>query len=266
LSLDCKYARRRNAAGQTGPAILFSCLVVAVICGAVRADARRFGYSYEATTQAPGEVEYEQWVTWKTGKDSDSSFHRIDFRHELEFGLTDDLQLGLYLSDWRYERGDSVDDGAEWRNVGVELIHGLTDPVVDPLGLALYGEIKIGDELLALEGKLIAQMEVGKWVLVWNGTIEAEWEGPHLAEDKGELEQTLGASYQLDPSLLVGFELLHEVEYEDWSRWSDHALYAGPNFSYRSRRWWITVTPLLQVTDIDSEPDLQVRMLFGFDF
>ena len=76
----------------------------------------------------------------------------------------------------------------------------------------------------------------------------------------------LGASYQFTPRLFAGFEALHEVEYEDWSQWSDHAVYFGPNFSYRAKRWWVTITPLLQVTDLDDEPDIQTRLIFGFDF
>ncbi|MHC5027228.1 MAG: DUF6662 family protein [Planctomycetota bacterium] len=241
-----------------------ACLAAAAVQPA-DANERRFTYSYESTTHPVGAVEYEQWVTWKTNKDGDASFHRFDFRHELEFGLNDTTQLGLYLSDWRYERGDSVDNGATWRNVGVEVIHALTDPVTDALGTALYGEIKFGDELFELEGKLIVQKNVGKWVLAWNGTMAAEWEGSDYDEDKGEFKNTLGASYQVTPSFLVGAELLHEVEYEDWSDWGPHALYLGPNAAFRTEAWWITLTPLFETTNTD-EPDFQLRAIVGFDF
>ncbi len=230
------------------------------------AGERRFTFVYEATTLPAGSVEYEQWITWKTDKDVDPDFDRIDLRHELEFGLTDRLQVALYLSDWRYQDGDSVGNGAEWRDAAVEVIYNLTDPVTEPVGLALYGEMKLGDELVEIEGKLIAQKDIGKWVLAWNGTIEAEWEGPSLDEDKGKFEQTLGGSYQFSPKLLGGFELLHEIEYEDWSDWGDHVLYLGPNFSYRTGQWWTTITALTQVTDVDAEPDFQLRLIFGFDF
>lgn len=230
------------------------------------AGERRFTYVYEASPNPPGLMEYEQWITWKTHKDDDPDFDRFDFRHELEFGLTDDLQVGLYLSDWRIQDGQSVDDGAEWRNVAIELLYGLTDPVTSPLGSALYGEIKLGDELLVLEAKLILQKNIGQWVFAWNGTLEAEWEGERFNEDVGVFKQTLGGSYQFSPSLLAGFEALHEIEYDDWSNWGDHAVYLGPNVSYRTADWWVTVTPLAQVTDVNSEPDFQVRMILGFEF
>lgn len=236
------------------------------IVGAARADERRFTFVYEATTIPAGALEYEQWVTWATDKDSDPHFDRFDIRHEIEIGLTNRLQMGLYLSDWRLQRGDSVDDGAKWRNVAVELKYNLTDPTADVLGSALYGEIKIGDELFELEGKIILQKNIGQWVVAWNGTIEAEWEGEDFGEDNGKFEQSLGASYQIMPSLTAGAEILHEIEYHDWSDWGDHAVYVGPNVSYRTADWWITATPLFQVSDVSSEPDFQVRVLFGFDF
>lgn len=231
------------------------------------ASDRLFTFTYEATTQPKGAVEYEQWVTWKTDKDVDSTFDRIDFRHELEFGITDNFQLGIYLSDWRYEGGRSVDnDGASWRNVAVEGILNFTSPTTDLLGLALYGEVKLGDELLVLEGKILLQKNIGPFVLAYNGIIEAEWEGEHFEEDIGEFGNTLGVSYQISPAWSVGAELVHEIEYEDWSQWGDHVVYAGPNIAFRGNGWWVTVTPLFQVTDVENEANFQTRLLFGIEF
>ncbi|MCH8822033.1 MAG: hypothetical protein IH984_00870 [Planctomycetes bacterium] len=246
------------------------CIVVFVLLlvGATTANAgeRRFTFTYEAATHAPGDVEYEQWITWKTDKDTDSAFDRIDVRHELEFGITDDFQLALYLSDWRYQRGSSVGDGTEWRDVAIELMYNISDPATESIGFTLYGELKIGDELLELEGKIIAQKNFGKWVFAYNATIEAEWEGSNYSEDKGEFQQTLGGSYQFSPKIFAGFELLHEIEYDDWDTWGDHLLYAGPNASYRADQWWVTVTPLFQLTDSESEANFQLRLIFGIDF
>lgn len=256
------FRRHRRARRFAMAAIGVGLFMVSV----AQAGERRFTYIYEALTLPKGSVEYEQWVTWKTHKSSDKDFNRFDFRHEFEFGITDSLQLSLYVADWRYQSGSSVQDGAEFRDVAVEVIYNVLDPTTEPLGLSLYGETRIGPELLELEGKLILQANLGKWVFAWNGTIEAEWEGSNFSEDKGVFEQTLGGSYQFTPTLLAGFELLHEVEYEDWSRFGDHAVYGGPNLSYRARGWWITVTPLVQFTDVDSEPDFQLRLIFGIDF
>lgn len=234
---------------------------------ASQAGDRRFTYSYEVTTAPPGEVEYEQYITWKRDKDTDPDFDRIDFRHEIEFGVTDNLQLGIYLADWRYQDGKSVgDDGADFRNFAVEAILNLTSPVEDLLGVALYGEVKLGDELAVLEGKLLLQKNVGPFMFAYNGTIEAEWEHEDFADDKGEFANTLGFSYEITPAMSVGLELLHEIEYDGWSQWGDHVLYFGPNASYRGKGWFVTITPLWQFTDVDSEANFQVRMIFGIHF
>lgn len=233
---------------------------------ALHAGERRFTYVYEATTLQKGEWEFEQWVTWKTAKETNRDFDRFDIRHEVEFGVTDNFQLGFYLSDWRYEETRSEGKhGGDWRNVAVEAIWNLTDPTTDPVGLALYGEVKIGDELLELEGKLIAQKNFGKLTLAYNAIIEAEWEGSHYDEDNGKLEQTAGLSYQFSPRFLAGFELLHEMEMPDWRGVrGKSSLYLGPNFSYRTLKWWATLTPLFQISDVENEPDFQMRLIVGF--
>ena len=256
--------------GQNRMGLVWVGVIVALTGAAAKpswAGERRFTFSYEATTSPKGLWEYEQWVTWQASKGSDAKFDRLDFRHEFEVGLTDQLQLGIYVADWRYQDGRSVEnDRVEYRDTAFELIYNLTNPVSDPVGLALYGEVKIGDELFELEGKFIVQKDLGPWTLVYNATLEAEWEGDHYEEDKGAFVQTFGVSYQVRPQFLIGGELLHEVEFDDWEEAEDHLVYIGPNASYRASKWWVTVTPLFQVTDEDSAADFVTRLLLGFEF
>jgi len=232
----------------------------------LRADERDFVFVYDTSLLPPGATEYEQWATWSSEKDSDRSFDRFDFRHELEFGVTERVQLALYLSDWRIQDGNSVEDGADWRDIAVEGIYQLTDPLLESIGSALYGEILVGDEVLGLEGKLILQKVLPPWNLAYNLAIEAEWEGEHYEEDEGEFEQSLGASYEISPRWSVGAELLHIIESEDWEGRKPDLLYAGPNAACRGDGWWLTLAPLLQLTDRDEEANLQVRLIFGIDF
>lgn len=233
-----------------------------------KAGTRAFTYVYETTTQPKGAAEYEQWITWKTDKDSDPDYDRIEFRHELEFGVTDKLQLGLYLSDWSYTDGASVgNDGTQWNNVAVEAIYNLTNPTTDFLGSALYGELKVGDEKLALETKLLLQKKIDNINFAYNFIFEAEWEGQDYNEEKGVFGQTFGVSYEIDPSLAVGFELQHEMEYADFNSLGDSVVHIGPNLSYRSKsNWWFTATSLFLVTDQAGEPNIMTRLLVGFNF
>ena len=229
------------------------------------ASERKFTYVYEVTTLEEGKVEYEQWATLKSDKESDSGFTRIDFRHEIEWGITDKLQAAIYY-DWRYEDSKKRNDYSYMRDVALELIYNLSNPTTDTIGSAIYGEVAWGDDKFKLEGKLLLQKNIGKWIIGWNGIVEAEWEGTDYSETKGEFEQTLGASYQVNPKLSVGVELLHAVEYARWADWKEASVYIGPNVSYSQGKWWATITPMFQVTDNAGDADLQVRLLVGYNF
>jgi hypothetical protein len=237
--------------------------------GALHAGARRFVYSYEATTSSPGEVEFETWVTWKRSDNSAARKDVFDFRHEFEFGVTDRLQLAVYVADWRYQTALGDEDGFSYQHSAVEAIYNLTSPVRDLLGSAVYGEIKVGDKNAELEGKLILQKNLGPLVLVYNVTLEAEWEGDSLRrldERSGEFQQSAGISYELSPRFSVGVELLHEVGFPDWSTAEDSKVFIGPNASVRLGRVFATVAPLFQVTDHRDEPDVQTRLIVGIEF
>ncbi|GAB4196481.1 MAG: hypothetical protein Kow00105_10620 [Phycisphaeraceae bacterium] len=256
------YTTQRTA--LTSVLALAACGVLAFDA---QADNRKFTYTYETTTMPKGQREHEHWVTWKTDKNNDHDFDQLDFRHEIEWGVTDNFQLAIYVSDWTYKDGASVsNNGTDWKNAAVEAIYALTDPTADDFGSALYGEVKLGDEKFVLEGKILLQKNVGPWIFAYNGTVEAEWEGEDYDEDKGEFANTLGVSYQISPKLSAGVELVHEVEYDDWKDWGDDVLYAGPVVSSASDNWWFAITQLFQVTDLAGEPDFQTRMIVGFDF
>lgn len=223
---------------------------------------RHFTYLYEAPTSAPGSIELENWLTWRRTNDPERA-DQLDFRHEIEFGVTDKFQVSVYLADWFY-KNDNERSGFTYADSAIEVIYNLTNPVVDPVGLSIYGEIRAGDRLVELESKLIAQKNFGPLILAYNATLEAVWEGSDLAEREGEFSQALGASYELSPRLSVGVELLHEFVFPEWR--DDEKLrnlFVGPNISYRRGNWFVTVTALAQATDTPDEADFQVRTIFG---
>lgn len=238
----------------------------------VFASERRFTYVYEATTAAKGEVELETWVTWKTLQVDDQRGNRFDFRHEIEYGITDRLQLGIYVADWKVlDKVAGGEDGTQaiYEDSAVEVIYNLTNPVTDIIGSAVYGEVKLGDQKFELESKLILQKNFGPIVVAYNATLEAEWEGERFGyfnERKGKFEQSLGASYQLTPNFLFGGEFLHEIEFDEWQDVGDSIVYVGPNASFRFGHFFVTTTAMIQATAFVEEPDFQLRSIFGFHF
>lgn len=247
------------------PVIAAGLLVAGLTSTPASASERRFSYSYETTGMPKGMWEYEQWLTWKHYDNKES----FDLRHELEYGITDTLTLDIYLADWRYENEDGKDGKADYKRSGFALRQQMTDPNKSFLGSALYGEVLVGDQQVVLEGKLLLQKNIGPLVLVYNAILEAEWEGDSLGnldESVGVWENTFGASYQINPSFLMGVEAVHEIEFAEWQDAGDHVLYAGPNFSFRKGNFFATVAALFQVTDIDGEPESQIRMIAGITF
>jgi hypothetical protein len=150
--------------------------------------------------------------------------------------------------------------------VALEMIYQLTDPDKDAFGSALYGEVKWGDEIFALESKLLLQKNIGDFILVWNGSIEAEWEGKDYDEDKGEVGQTAGISYRLCDRVSLGVEAVHELEIANWQTREDPVVYAGPTLSVQALGGYFTLSPLMQVTDVDGEADYQTRLIAAFQF
>ncbi|MEY2542317.1 MAG: hypothetical protein QOI22_1919 [Verrucomicrobiota bacterium] len=226
------------------------------------AGVRHFTFLYETPTSARGTFELENWVTWKRTTDPGRA-DQLDFRHEIEYGVTDKLQASLYLADWSHE-SNNARSGTAYSDSALELIYNLTNPVVDLVGLSIYGELRVGDRLIELESKLIAQKNFGPWILAYNATLEAVWEGSGLAEREGEITQALGASYEILPALSVGVELMHEIVLPDWrDEETIRNLFVGPNVSYRSGHWFATVSALAQATQTTDEPDFQVRTIFG---
>ena len=232
-----------------------------------QAGQRRYVYSYETLTAPKGSIEFEQWVTWRHrdvpgGDDRD----RYEFRHEIEFGLTDRLQLGLYLADWQYDEDDSEGHDFRYQASGAEVIYNLTNPNTDFLGSALYAELLIGEDLIKAEAKLLLEKRFGPFDIVYNATLEAEWEGDDYHDETGEFIQTFGVSYDLSKSFSVGLEGRHVIEMSDWENTEPAVFYFGPNVSYRHDRFFATLGWLWQTTHLEGEPDFRPRLICGFDF
>ncbi len=232
------------------------------------AGARHFTFLYEAPTSAPGSIESENTITWARTNDGATRLDEVGFREELEIGITDHFQIGLYPLDWSYRDANHADeDGVSYDGGAVELIYNFSNPVIDPAGISIYEEISAGRQHFESESKLIAQKNFGPLILDYNLTMEAEWNGRHLEESNGELQQALGASYQLSPCVSVGIELLHEFVFPEWrDEQRTRNIFLGPNIALRHGRCFATITALAQATSTADEPDLQLRTIFGFGF
>ena len=242
-------------------------LLIASIASIASADAKPFTFTYDTYPMGKGNWEYEQWATWQ--QEGDEDVYR--FRNEIEFGILDNFDLAFYLPNWRYESTEAR-DGIYFESIGVETIVYFLNPVTDAFGLGWYNEISVGEDELEFETKLLVQKDIGNWILAYNLVLETELEGvfDETAENEveGVIEHVAGVSYAFGRGdIRAGGEVLVESIYEDWESYEDTLVYAGPVFSYwGAEHWWVTVTPMFQLTDSDDEPDFQVRMIAGLSF
>ena len=224
------------------------------------ANERHFAFTYETTTSPAGSIEGEQTTFWESGR----GFDTFTFKQELEFGITDRFQLSFYLFNFEHAREDGVSSN-QWAGSGIEGIYQLSDPNKSFLGSALYFETILNDRDLELEGKILLQKNFGPLILAYNGVIEAHWEDGYQNR-VGVLEQTLGLSYQVQPSFSVGLEAKQEVAYENWQDSQGNAVFVGPNLCYRKGQFFFAATCLFRVSNVVGEPDIELGTVLGFHF
>ncbi|WP_230677086.1 glutathione S-transferase C-terminal domain-containing protein [Ralstonia solanacearum] len=180
------------------------------------AEESQFAYVYTTDLLPKGAKEIEQWMTWRHQKIG-GYYDQVEGRTEVEYGLTDRLQVALYGNyAWAraYHNGPygattppeqfadkDVDPDARWsdkRFVGVsaEAIYRVLSPYTDGVGLAFYVEPTIGPQFKELETKV-------------NHLINAQLaRGPYLLGDRFTAADVLwGAALHW----MVGFKLVPET-------------------------------------------------------
>src|SRR5438045_3519984 len=92
---------KTNLKPRTILAGVLSCLTLSAL--SLYADERRFTYTYEPEVMPQGGMEFEQWVTLRTQRTSGAevkqgNFNRWELREELEYAVTDNYSVSLYLN------------------------------------------------------------------------------------------------------------------------------------------------------------------------
>jgi len=234
------------------------------------ADPRPFTLTYDAYPIGKGAAEYEQWITFNCRKRSEHGFKQFEFLHELEYGIADDLDIGLYFLRWNYD--DSRDQsGTHYDGGAVEFIYTIANPAKERWGLALYNEIAVAEDELEFEQKVLVQKDVGKWIFAYNLILETEIEGVFNSKKENEVEGVIGHALGITKAVarewFVGGELLVQSKFSDWSSYENTTTYLGPTISYQGgNHWWVTITPAYQITGEDEEPDWKTRLIAGWEF
>jgi hypothetical protein len=225
-------------------------------------------FTYQSETLPAGSAEVEQFVDFVPVRASSSSsgdevwYLGTQFTTEFEYGLTDRLELGLYVT-FVPQVGESFvqvpqlpsGNGAKQR-----LRYRLADPGAWPVDVALYGEVAENEREIELEFKLILQRRFGPVRVITN--LWAEHEFYFDGKREWVLNPTLGATAELSPRYHVGVEGWMRSEYlvENAGgaplpatrafNLGPH-VYVGPTFLANFGRLWWTTGAYARVTDTE---------------
>jgi len=210
-------------------------LALLLSAGTAAANPKALPFTYGVQTNPKGQGELETYVDLVPLKARDAetgqtvSYLSPQFQMEFERGLTDRLELGIYVT-FAPHMGESLTSYPETMTGNgskQRLRWRLADEGDWPIDVALYGEVTENEREIELEGKVILQKRLGNVLLLSNLWVEHEFG----FEGKREwvFNPTLGVQYQATPSIFPGVEAWMRAEYEPGSAGEVRDFNAGPH-------------------------------------
>lgn len=175
------------------------------------ATPRPLPFTYPAQTLPDGALELEQYVDLvpvrvaregAASTESVTSFRSV-LQTELEYGLTDHLELGLYLA-FR-QNASATSPYLQFQGLKQRLRYALAEPGAWPVDIGVYGEIAEFHDELEFEQKLLLSKRFGQIGVAANLWVEQEYYF-QLDEWKFIYNPTVGAWYEFSPFFSLGAE------------------------------------------------------------
>lgn len=256
-----------------------------IACCSAQAQDRFFAHTYTSNVLPKGNLDVELWHTSRLGHQKGVFFHAMDQRAEFEIGLGRKVQTAFYFNRYQQSFSDSISDLTHKNEIGFsnEWKWKLSDPSVNAVGLALYGEAGIKADEIEWEGKIILDKYIGKSLIAVNivGELEQEVERENgefeLESEETPVELDAAYMYNINKNWGLGFEL---VDYNGLKKgaWNYAALYGGPTVNYRADRWFLIANFLPQWKNLHKTSEApgnkvlsehersEARIIVGFSF
>ncbi len=250
------------------------------------ADERRFTYTYEPEVMPQGGLEVESWTTLGAQRSAavgQDNYSLWEFNEELEYGVTDNYSVSLYLNAQNQSFRDPA-TGADssqfsFTGVSIENRYMVLNPADHAVGLTLYLEPRFSGAVAEVEEKIIVGQRWGRWKWAANVGQASDWfDQLHALE--GEIEGDFGLACDLGKHWALGLEVREQSELPQYRRLDNTALFVGPVASYRQERWWAALTVLPQIyganflgeatgsryLDLRDHERVNVRLIMGISF
>jgi len=257
---------------------------------------RHFAWTYESTVLPKGNVDFEPWFTYSTGRDQ--FYHRLNSRLEFEVGLTNRIQTAFYINSM-FESGTVVDSLGMETSIASNQSYSFSNewkinilnPSVRGIGLALYGEYLLSGKETELEYKIIIDKKMLNNTIAFNHVGEFEFEHEVKAATSGSTEIETEREYSMENDLAfmhlfstnmgAGLEFRSKTKIENKDTFS--SLFIGPTFFYSGNRpngngWFIIFNIQSRVYDAEDHiysaskqfqgdfEKVQSRLILGFSF
>jgi hypothetical protein len=266
--------------------LLASFALIPLLSDQSRADENLFGWSKGSETLPKGHFDLYQITTLRTGKaDEDGSYNAYDFETELEYGVTNEFQMGLAVVQ-NYFTGSMLDnDGEDLTETGYRFggiaasgKYRFKSPYIDDYGLA--ANLAIGynwhDETAGITEhhtfvapSLIFQKNFLDNTLVTtvSAGVDFGW-GKKPAEEYGKemgLESRFGATYRFAPGWFGGLEGRIRSEYPEFDITDNEhvVIFLGPTLHYGSEKFWATLAWAYQVYGRESDGQQENNRAFA---
>ncbi|HVY37895.1 MAG TPA: hypothetical protein VHM31_08165 [Polyangia bacterium] len=219
-------------------------IAVASLAATARATPRPLPFTYIYETLPAGDAEIELYTDLTPLRLVDPSanpgtYLATQYQLEVEYGLTDRLELGLYLTLAPMDPGWSFAPAMpEGNGVKQRLRYRFADAGRWPVDLAVYGEVTENQREIELEAKVILQRRIGPVRLAANAW--AEHELYYSGRREWVLNPTAGAVLEKWPALQPGVEYWMRGELSGSGSWvlrPQH--YLGPTVLLQwGKIWW----------------------------
>lgn len=260
-------------------------ILLAAASATAHANPRALPFTYTTDTLPAGHVELEQYADLVTLRGISSASTKPEtylgsaFQTEIEIGLLDRLELGLYLT-YNPNLGDAIASQTAVPGSGTglkqRLKYLLADPGEWPIDVGLYGELVESGQEIELEAKLLLGRRFGNLRVAAN--LTAEYEMYFSKQRDVVIDPSAGITYEVTPKFHLGIDSRLRGEYPQNPKPTSRtfglgpALYVGPAVMMNFGKLWWAVGAYGRVTDMDhnlqpGEPygRFWLRSVIGYD-
>lgn len=233
--------------------LMVSLFIIFAAVQNIYADTRRFVWTYEYQTMPKGMWELETYVTTEVPDMRKSNINSVKPQLELEYGITDRLDVAMYQM-WKF-KNKRYENDSEYEGFKLRARYRIGEKgrfIVDPL---LYFEYIRDDDFSkpnVAEVKLILAKDIGDFNVSYNQIVKRNLQ----RRGKTDNEFAAGISYALTARLKAGVE--------SKGNYSKEKIALGPTLSYAFKKAFIALGVVFGLNE--QTDDLQARVIVGMPF